>query len=283
MLERHGTRLEARLRQQTEPVCAAEQTFNVAVVLDAHGSVSRAQQVCVIDYIRTICKVGIPRPFDVPQGASLAVVAAMIRGGPEDFADEIGREERRPSRLAVHKRGVDRHPQIGFRGHVTNRIVDEDAVELTTKSRRTHVALDVLAFGVQRATHRQHARRWVNEHHLETRLQMRRVVTAAIFSVVYGVLFRPLPYPDSKRIMAVFEVTSKGRPSRVADPNFDDFRDQSRSFQAIAKYRGNVASVSGASQPTRTTVAVVSPDFLKVFGIQPGSISDRRWISRSRT
>jgi len=93
--------------------------------------------------------------------------------------------------------------------------------------------------------------------------------TTAIFSVVYGVLLRPLPYPDSNRIMAVFEVTSKGRPSRLADPNFDDFRDQNRSFQAIAKYNYDVASVSGASQPTRTTVAGVSPDFLKVFGSQP--------------
>jgi len=93
--------------------------------------------------------------------------------------------------------------------------------------------------------------------------------TTAIFSVVYGVLLRPLPYRDSNRIMAVFEVTSKGRPSRLADPNFDDFRDQSRSFQAIAKYTDDVASVSGASQPTRTTIAAVSPEFLKVFGIQP--------------
>jgi putative ABC transport system permease protein len=59
--------------------------------------------------------------------------------------------------------------------------------------------------------------------------------TTAIFSVVYGVLLRPLPYPDPDRIMAVFEVTSKGRPNRVADPNFDDFRDQSRSFQSMAK------------------------------------------------
>ena len=93
--------------------------------------------------------------------------------------------------------------------------------------------------------------------------------TTAIFSVVYGVLLRPLPYRDSNRIMAVFELTSKGTPSRLADPNFDDFRDQSRSFQAIAKYGDNVASVSGARQPTRTTVANVSPEFLKVFGIQP--------------
>ena len=93
--------------------------------------------------------------------------------------------------------------------------------------------------------------------------------TTAIFSVVYGALLRPLPYGDSSRIMAVFEVNSKGGWSHLADPNFDDFRDQNRSFQAIAKYNYYVVSVSGASQPTRATVAHVSPDFLKVFGIQP--------------
>jgi len=93
--------------------------------------------------------------------------------------------------------------------------------------------------------------------------------TTAIFSVVYGVLLQPLPYTDSNRIMSVFEVNSGGTWSRVADPNFDDFRDQSRSFQSIAKYHADIASVSGASEPTRTTVAAVSPGFLKVLGVQP--------------
>src|SRR3954454_24275470 len=60
--------------------------------------------------------------------------------------------------------------------------------------------------------------------------------TTAIFSVVYGVLLRPLPYSEPNRIMALFEVTTKGKWSRVADPNFDDFRDQNRSFESIAKY-----------------------------------------------
>jgi len=93
--------------------------------------------------------------------------------------------------------------------------------------------------------------------------------TTAIFSVVYGILLRSLPYSNPSRIMAIFEVDSKGGWSRVADPNFDDFRDQSRSFQAIAKYSDDIASVSGAAQPTRTTVARISPEFLKVFGVQP--------------
>lgn len=93
--------------------------------------------------------------------------------------------------------------------------------------------------------------------------------TTAIFSVVYGVLLRPLPYTDANRIMAIFEVNSGGHRTHLADPNFDDFRDQSRSFQTIAKYNSYVVSVSGAAEPTRTMVAHVSPGFLKVFRVQP--------------
>src|SRR5260370_42274301 len=93
--------------------------------------------------------------------------------------------------------------------------------------------------------------------------------STAIFSVVYGVLLCPLPYTDANRIMAIFEVNSNGGWPHLAAPNFDDFRDQNRSFQAIAKYNYGIVSVSGAFQPARTTVSSVSPDFLKVYGIQP--------------
>ena len=93
--------------------------------------------------------------------------------------------------------------------------------------------------------------------------------TTAIFSVVYGVLLRPLPYNQPDRIMAIHEVNSHGSWSRLADPNFDDFRDQNHVFQAIAKYSANITSVSGGSQPTRTMVASVSPDFLQVFRVRP--------------
>jgi putative ABC transport system permease protein len=93
--------------------------------------------------------------------------------------------------------------------------------------------------------------------------------TTAIFSVVYGVLLRPLPYSDPNRIMAIFEITPKGTPNRLADPNFDDFRDQNRSFRKMAKYSAYPAAVSGASQPSRSVVAHISPDFFTVFRVQP--------------
>jgi putative ABC transport system permease protein len=93
--------------------------------------------------------------------------------------------------------------------------------------------------------------------------------TTAIFSVVYGVLLRPLPFADPSRIVSIFEIQPNGRHNRLADPNFDDFRDQSHSFQAIAKFTAYPAAVSGGSEPTRSIVAHVTPQFLSVFRVQP--------------
>jgi putative ABC transport system permease protein len=93
--------------------------------------------------------------------------------------------------------------------------------------------------------------------------------TTAIFSVVYGVLLRPLPYSAPDRIMSVFEINPHGTWSHLADPNFDDFRDQSRCFQAIAKYANYEMSVTGTAQPVRTMIGTVSPQFFSVFRVEP--------------
>src|SRR4030081_7308 len=74
--------------------------------------------------------------------------------------------------------------------------------------------------------------------------------TTAIFTVTYGVLLRPLPYPEADRIVSIWEVNSNGHHSHRADPNFDDFRDQNHTFQRMAKYASYEGSVSGGSQPT---------------------------------
>lgn len=89
----------------------------------------------------------------------------------------------------------------------------------------------------------------------------------AIFSVVYGVLLRPLPYPNPDRLAAVWEVNSKGGLSRLADPNFDDFRDRNGTFTALAKYTSFVQSIAGPAEPTRTLVTAVSRDFFNVLGV----------------
>jgi putative ABC transport system permease protein len=93
--------------------------------------------------------------------------------------------------------------------------------------------------------------------------------TTAIFSVVYGVLLKPLPFSQSNQIMAIWEINTRGTHSHLADPNFDDFRDQNHTFQSMAKFFSFEDSVSGGSQAARTTIAVVTPQFMRVFRAEP--------------
>ena len=92
----------------------------------------------------------------------------------------------------------------------------------------------------------------------------------AIFSVVYGVLLRPLPYPKPHQIVSVSELAADGHPMNFADPNFDDVRASNHSLTGLAEYDWiGTATVSGGSGPARTGVAFVSRDFLQVMGVQP--------------
>jgi putative ABC transport system permease protein len=93
--------------------------------------------------------------------------------------------------------------------------------------------------------------------------------TTAVFTVVRGVLLRSLPYPASDRLVALVEVNRSGGHMRLADPNFHDFRDRTRSFSAIAKYAAGEMSVTGAGDATREIVARVSRDFFDVLQVQP--------------
>jgi predicted permease len=92
----------------------------------------------------------------------------------------------------------------------------------------------------------------------------------SIFTVVDSVLLRALPYPDAERIVQIWEVGSDGQRMQVADPNFADFRGLSHSFSGIAEVAGGgVVTVSGADQPVRVPVAIVSREFFSVLGVQP--------------
>ncbi len=93
--------------------------------------------------------------------------------------------------------------------------------------------------------------------------------TTAIFGVVYGVLLRPLPYDKPDQIVQLREMNSRGQWMNFADPNFEDIRAQNASLQGLAEFNAGVESVSGGTEPTRTTVASVSQDFFPLMRIQP--------------
>jgi putative ABC transport system permease protein len=94
--------------------------------------------------------------------------------------------------------------------------------------------------------------------------------TTAIFSVVHGVLLRPLPYPDADRIVRLWQLSGEGSQMDVSDPNFADWQMRSRSFAALAQVQGPYpVSVSGDAEPARVSAASISQDFLRVLGVQP--------------
>jgi putative ABC transport system permease protein len=94
--------------------------------------------------------------------------------------------------------------------------------------------------------------------------------TTAIFSVVNGVLLRPLPYPNSDRIVQLFQVDKDGKRMSVSEPNFADWKSQTRSFSAAALTRaGGTITVNGLSEPVRARGTSVTRDFFSVFGLKP--------------
>src|SRR6478672_8891962 len=93
--------------------------------------------------------------------------------------------------------------------------------------------------------------------------------TTAIFSVVYGVLLRPLPYDRPEQLVQIWEKEKNGVNSNLADPNFADFRAQNHSLQGLAEFHSGLESVSGGSEPKRLMVAAVSSDFFPLMRISP--------------
>jgi predicted permease len=93
--------------------------------------------------------------------------------------------------------------------------------------------------------------------------------STAIFSVVDGVLLRPLPYPDPYELALVYQVFESGGRGSFSDPNFQDLRQQNHSFKDVAEYATWLASVSGGADAVRVLMGVVSEDFFGVLAVPP--------------
>src|SRR5687767_945895 len=86
---------------------------------------------------------------------------------------------------------------------------------------------------------------------------------SAIFSVVNAVLLQPLPFPDTRSLVSVWD----GGHS-IAE--FTYIRDRSRTLQSVATYFPNYGvSLSGTDQPMRLTSAQVSAEFFDVLRVNP--------------
>jgi putative ABC transport system permease protein len=72
---------------------------------------------------------------------------------------------------------------------------------------------------------------------------------AAMFSFVNGVLLRPLPYPESDRIVRVLETLPNGGPTGISTLNYLDWTNQNAVFEYMAAEVGWRATLTGRGEP----------------------------------
>ncbi len=92
--------------------------------------------------------------------------------------------------------------------------------------------------------------------------------TTAIFSVVNAVVLRPLAFADADRVMGLmnFYTNTQTRGRTVSSPDFADWREQNRSFDALAYFGSGETSVTINGATDYATVTRVTGDFFRVFG-----------------
>jgi putative ABC transport system permease protein len=96
-------------------------------------------------------------------------------------------------------------------------------------------------------------------------------ITTAIFSVVNGILLRPLPYRDSARIVSLWQTrttkpTDRGSMSHV---NFLDLRGDARSLESVALAAEGTSTLTGGGSASLVTSAIATPGLFHVFGADP--------------
>ena len=91
--------------------------------------------------------------------------------------------------------------------------------------------------------------------------------TSAIFSVVNGVLLRPLPFPDSDRVMLLMEQTKQFPRFSVSYQNFVDWRAQAQSYESVAAVRNTVVTLSGIGDPERLPAQMATGNLFSTLGI----------------
>jgi putative ABC transport system permease protein len=95
--------------------------------------------------------------------------------------------------------------------------------------------------------------------------------TTAVFSVVNGILLRPLPYPESERLVAVFERdvrTGEGQAS-MAFPTWEGWSERQQVFESIAAYAPTDRTLDFGEGAERLPGSVVSSRFFPTLAVQP--------------
>ena len=93
--------------------------------------------------------------------------------------------------------------------------------------------------------------------------------TTAIFSVVYGVLLKPLPFTEPDRLVSVRQLAPHGAGTNHGPATYLTYRENQRAFEAIGAWDPTEVSVTGRGNPERLQALLVSADTLPLLRVQP--------------
>ncbi len=92
----------------------------------------------------------------------------------------------------------------------------------------------------------------------------------AAFSLADFVLLRPLPFPDSDRLVKIWNNNDGASQVEVSPPNYRDWRAMAtKSFSGMAAYANGAANLVGLGSPRRIRMALVTPELLPLIGTTP--------------
>ncbi|MBI1790644.1 MAG: ABC transporter permease [Acidobacteria bacterium] len=94
-------------------------------------------------------------------------------------------------------------------------------------------------------------------------------VNTAIFSVVHAVLLKPLPYPDSERLVWFGEATANAPGISVTWVNFQHWRDRNHTFEDMAAFQFAGFTLTGRSEPLVTRGLTVTAPYFGLLGMRP--------------
>lgn len=93
----------------------------------------------------------------------------------------------------------------------------------------------------------------------------------AVFTVVDGILIRPLPFHQPDRLTAIWTYNPRQDSAKryVSYPDFADWRKETRSYENMATWYVSGFAMTGTSEPVHVNAAIVSPSLFPVLGAQP--------------
>jgi len=106
--------------------------------------------------------------------------------------------------------------------------------------------------------------------------------TTAVFSVLNGVLIRPLSYPEPDTLIGVWHSAQfqamTSRNVRLSSTMYLTYREHNRTFEEIGLWRSSSATVTGVGDPEQVRTVVATHETLPAIGVRP---SLGRWFSQA--